>query len=218
MVQRVVGNLGQLQRNASCVWETGNPLISRQDNAALEDLYEKTRNLDPDNTYKIGVLALLSGNELASFDTIEDYLFGRLWRALQSDNPPPAIENIGASIRKYGPEYFGGAEENGGWGYALPLLATQQFKTALTFLAEAGGPTGLLQATHLGLVLSIGRIALEDLGRPSSSTGDLGTALLVKYATTLEQDPSLGVGVALEYLLQIPSKERSHKEVRFDFG
>lgn len=213
LVQRVISNLGQLQRNASCVWETGNPLISRQDNAAMEDLYEKTRNLEPENTFKIGVLALLSGNELASFETIEDYLFGRLWLALQSDNPPPQIENIGASIRKYGPEYFGGAEENGGWGYALPLLATQQFKTALTFLAEAGGSTGLLQATHLGLVLSMGGIPLEDLGRPSSSTGDLATALLVKYATTLEHDPALGVGAALEYLLRIPSKERSHKEI-----
>jgi hypothetical protein len=216
LVQRVVGNLAQLQRNASCVWETGNPMISRQETAAMEDLYEKARNLEPDNTFKIGVLALLSGNQLASSDTIEDYLFGRLSLALQSDNPPPAIESIGASIRKYGPGHFGGPE-NGGWGYALPLLATQQFKTALTFLAEAGGPTGLLQATHLGLVLSMGRVALEDLGRPSSSSaGDLATALLVKYATTLEQDPSLGVGAALEYLLRIPSKERSLKEVRLD--
>ena len=178
----------------------------------MVDLYQKTKNLEPDNTFKISVFALLSGNELSSFETIEDYLFGRLWVALQSENPIPQIENIGSSIRKYGPDYFGGPEENGGWGYALPLLATQQFRTALTFLAEAGGPMGLLEATHLGLAFSMGSIPLNDLGRPSST--DLLTALLVKYASTLEQDSSLGASPCLEYLLRIPSKDQSYKEVR----
>lgn len=211
LVQIVLSNLAQFQRNASCVWEMGNLVMAGQV-ATMVDLYQKTRNLDPDNIYKIGVLALLAGKELASFDTIEDYLFGRLWLALQSENPLTNIENIGASIRKYGPDYFGGAEENGGWGYALPLLATQQFKTALTFLAEAGGPTGLLEATHLGLALSQGGVPLEDLGRPSS-TSNLITPLLVKYASILEKDPSLGVAAALDYLRQIPSREQSNNEV-----
>lgn len=210
LVQTVLGNLAQFQGNASCIWEMGNPVATTH-TPLMVDLYQKTKNLEPDNTFKISVFALLSGNELSSFETIEDYLFGRLWLALQSENPLPQIENIGASIRKYGPDYFGGAEENGGWGYALPLLATQQFRTALTFLAEAGGPTGLLQATHLGLALSMGGIPLDDLGRPSST--DLLTALLVKYASTLEQDSSLGVSPCLEYLLKIPSKEQSYKEL-----
>lgn len=212
LVQGVITNLAQFQQNASCVWERGNPIPSRRDNAAMVDLYEKTCNLEPDNKYKIGVLALLSGKQLASSETVEDYLFGRIWLALQSENPPPEIEMIGASIRKYGSEHFGGVEEGGGWGYALPLLATRQFKTALTYLAEAAGPTGLLQATHLGFVLFIGGIALEDLGQ-GPAAGDLVSALLVKYATTIEQDPSLGVSAALEYLLRIPSKDQSHKEV-----
>ncbi len=213
-VQRVIGDLAQFQRNASCIWEFGNPIITGHA-ATMVDLYQRTRNLEPDNLYKIGVFALLSGKELASFDTIEDYLFGRLWLALQSENPLPQIDNVGASIRKYGPDYFGGAEENGGWGYALPLLATQQFKTALTFLAEAGGPTGLLEATHLGLAMTMEGIPLQDFGRPSSAA-DLVTALLIKYASILEQDPSLGVPAALEYLRRIPSREQSHKEVRVE--
>lgn len=211
LVQTVLGHLAQFQGNASCIWEMGNPVVTTHI-PLLVDLYQKTKNLESDNTFKISVFALLSGSELSSFETIEDYLFGRLWLALQSENPVPQIEKVGASIRKYGPDYFGGAEENGGWGYALPLLATQQFRTALTFLAEAGGPAGLLQATHLGLALSMGGCSLDDLGRPSST--DLLTALLVKYASTLEQDASLGPSPCLEYLLEIPSRDQSYKEVR----
>ncbi len=82
----------------------------------LVDVYKG----QPNNTLKIGALALLSGKELASFNTIDDYLFGRLWRALQQEDPARQIEMIGASIRQYGPDYFG-AEVNGGWGYALLL-------------------------------------------------------------------------------------------------
>lgn len=191
----------------------GNPVASQQGRAAMVDFYEKTSNVEPKNRYKIEVLALLSGQKPASGDTIEDYLFGRLWLALQGENPPAEIEKIGASIRKYGPEHFGGSEENGGWGFVLPLLASQQFKTALTYLATAGGPTGLLQAAHLGLILSMGGIPLDDLGQPSSSI-DLANELLVQYAATIEQDSSLGVAGALEYLIRITSKEQSLKEVR----
>jgi len=176
-------------------------------------LHQKTQNLEPDNTAKISVIALLSGNQLHALETIEDYLFGLFWAALLKENPLPGIEQMGASIRKYGPDHFGGPEENGGWGYALPLLATQQFQTALTFLAQAGGAIGLLQATHLGLVLSTAGVPLQDLGRPSSPSHELVTALLVKYASFLEREPSMGVGKALDYLLKIPSKEQSQKEI-----
>lgn len=212
LIRNVIQDLSKLQGNASCIWETGYPVVSSRDCAAVVDLYEKARNLEPEHTHKIGVLALLSGQELASFNTIEDYLFGRLWRALRSENPREQIEMIGASIRKYGPEYFGGIEENGGWGYALPLLASQQFKTALTFLAEAGGPTGLLQATHLSLILSMRGVAVEDVGR-SSSTGDLVAPILVKYSNAIESVASLGIAAALEYLLRIPKKEQALKQV-----
>jgi nuclear pore complex protein Nup93 len=54
---------------------------------------------------------------------------------------------------------------------------------------------------------------LLDLGPSSSSSNYLVTALLVKYASYLEQDPSMGVGKALEYLTKIPSKEQSLKEI-----
>ena len=212
MIQAVLTNLAQIQRDASCLWEAGS-VLPTQHRANLVNMHQKTCNLEPENTTKIAVIALLSGQQLYSSETIEDYLFGLLWAALQNENPLPAIEKIGASIRKYGPDHFGGAEENGGWGYALPLLATQQFLTALTFLAQAGGTTGLMQAAHLGLVLSTAGVPLQDLGRPSSPSDDLITALLVKYASYLEQDPSMGVGRALEYLLKIPSKAQSHKEI-----
>lgn len=210
-IRSVIHLMSQRQGNASCIWETGSAMISASDRDAMADLYEKTRNLEPDNTLKIGALAMLSGKELASFNTIEDYLFGRLWRALQQEDPASQIELIGASIRKYGPDYFG-AEENGGWGYALPLLATQQFKTALAYLADAGGPTGLLQAVHLGLVFSTKGMTVNDLGREASS-GCLVTALLAKYANLLEAEPTSVAGAGLEYLLRIPQKQRSRQEV-----
>jgi hypothetical protein len=59
---------------------------------------------------------MLSGKELALFNTIKDYLSSRLWWALQQEDPTSQIELIGASIQKYGPDYFG-AKENGGRGY-----------------------------------------------------------------------------------------------------
>lgn len=211
MVSNVILQMCQRQGNATCIWENGVPMISSRDRDALVDAYEKAQNLEPNNTHKIGALALLSGNHLASFNTIEDYLFGRLWLALQHEDPESEIKSIGESIRQYGPEYFGG-EESGGWGYALPLLASQQLKTALIFLAEAGGSTGVLQAVHLGLAFSISGTAVGDLGHQSSS-GCLVTALLVKYATMLEAESSMGPLAALEYLLRIPKKDRSRQEV-----
>jgi Nup93/Nic96 len=218
LIQAAIASLAQLQRNASCVWECGS-VLPTQYRADLVDLLQKTLNLEKlgsstDSKAKIGVVTWLSGHETYSQDSIEDYLFGLLWAALQNENPLPAIEKIGATIRTYGADHFGGPEENGGWGYALPLLVTQQFQTALTFLAQAGGANGLLQATHLGLVLSTAGIAIQDLGQSSSPSNDyLAPALVVKYASYLEQDPALGIEKALEYLLKIPSKEQSRNEI-----
>jgi hypothetical protein len=190
----------------------GIPMIATADRDMIVDLYEKTNNLEPNNTHKIGVLALLSGKPLASFSTVEDYLFGRLWLGLQhQEDPTSQIEVIGDSIRKYGPDHFG-AEESAGWGYALPLLATQQFRTALSYLAEAGGGTGLLQAVHLGLVFAAKDIPVSDLGRQASS-GCVVTALLVRYASAMEAEPSMGALAALQYLLRIPQRDRSREEV-----
>jgi Nup93/Nic96 len=203
------------------MFEVGVPMVTAQDLDTVLNLYAKAKNMDGANHFKIGVLALLCGQLLSSFSTIEDYLFGRLWVALQDrENPVLEITEIGSSIRKYGPEYFG-ADENGGWAYALPLIASQQFNTALAYLAGAGGPSGLLQAVHLGLVFSLTGLEVTDLDRAlttgspmkRSLSEDFVTALLVNYAGLLEREPSAGVLVALQYLLKIPSKEKSMREV-----
>lgn len=211
-LRTIVSNLAQQQGTASCIWEMGNALLSTDDAAAMGNLYHRIRNLEPDNKHKIGVLALLSRNELTSFDTIEDYLFGRLWLALQSESPLEQIEQIGTSIKKYGPEHFGGPDDNGGWGYALPLLASQQFVSAITYLAEAGGANGLLEAAHLGVAFAVNDISIKDLDS-SSPSANIMVPLLVKYANTLESEPSLGVFAALEYVLCIPNKNEARREV-----
>lgn len=214
VIQNVVSHISQRQGQASCIWEMGTPGIAPTDRDLMVDLYDKTQNLEPKNVFKIGVLALLSGQSLpeTSFSTIEDYLFGHLWLALQQEDPTSNIELIGKSIKKYGPDYFH-AEDSGGWGYALPLMASQQFKTALSFLAEAGGSAGLLQATHLGLIFAMKGLAVTDLGPNNGSSGCLVTALLVKYASLLEGEANAGPMAALEYLLKIPRKEKARHEI-----
>lgn len=217
-IRQVISDLSQRQGNASCLWEVGPPMISSHDRQAIADLYERANSsLEPENIYRLGTLALLSGirslpsSEAGGFSTIEDYLFGCLWQAVQHQNPMGEIIKLGEVIRGFGPDHFGD-EETGGWSYALPLLATQQFKTALSFLADAGGVTGLMQATHLGLALSLGGVAVEDAGRDASSES-IVAALLVAYASKLQAEPSAGVMASLEYLLRIPSKDRARKEI-----
>jgi hypothetical protein len=214
VIRNVVLQISQRQAQASCIWEMGTPAVAPKDRDLIVDLHDKTQNLEPKNVFKIGVLALLSGQSLSdtSYSTIEDYLFGHLWLALQQEDPTNQIELIGKSIKKYGPDYFQ-AEDSGGWGYALPLMAAQQFKTALSFLAEAGGSTGLLQATHLGLIFAMKGVTVTDLGPHKGSSGCLVTALLVKYAALLEVNASAGPMAALEYLLKIPKKDKARHEI-----
>ena len=156
----------------------------------------------------------MCGQQLQSFSTVEDYLFGCLWLALMDkENPVRKIEAIGASIRKYGPSHFA-ADGSGEWGYVLPLIASQQFETALSYLAEAGGPTGLMQAVHLGIVFAQAKVNVVDLGNmPLSSRGsarrDVVTALLFNYAMLFESQPL----ASLEYLLLIPSHEERNYQI-----
>lgn len=215
ILSQVIGQLSSRQGSASCMFEVGSPMIMSQDRFAVLDLYEKTKNLEPSNKHKLSVLALLCGHRLESFSTLEDYLFGCLWLALMDkENPIRQLEVMGASIRKYGPSHFA-SNDNGEWGYVLPLIAAQQFETALSYLAEAGGPSGLMQATHLGIVFSLAGVRIADQGNNDSlSSGgsaprDVVTALLVNYATLSEREPTVGVLTSLEYLLKIPSAEES---------
>ena len=216
ILSQVIGQLSQRQGTSSCMFEVGSPNIMSRDRFNILDLYEKTKNLEPNNTHKLSVLALLCGQRLDSFSAVEDYLFGCLWLALMDkENPVREIEVIGASIRKYGPSHFAG-DGSGEWGYVLPLIASQQFETALSYLAEAGGPTGLMQAAHLGVVFALAEIKVEDLGDSASSTSrgrDVVTALLVNYATQSEREPSARVLASLEYLLRIPNEEESMYQI-----
>ena len=51
---------------------------------------------------------------------------------------------------------------SGGWAYALPLMASLQYATALAYLAEAGGGLGLLQAAHVGIVMDAAGLRVTD--------------------------------------------------------
>ena len=166
-----------------------------------------------------------SGSSAAA-STVEDYLYEALWSAFfqqSNDACTAAVSNLGASVRHWGPAHFeeeddtgGGGMSfvsdtgtnqpplSGGWSYAIPLLASQQFESALTYLARVGGPAGLLQATHLAILMHLARIDLGDLTSGSISGGERGgrvllTSLLSSYASTLQE-----ARAALEYLVLIP--------------
>ena len=96
--------------------------------------------------------------------------------------------------------------------HAQPLLASQQFETALRYLAEAGGSMGLLQATHLAIMLSVAGIPVQDVGGHEPSRSIL-TDLLVAYASKLEMDPASGAKGSLLYLLRISPKKDALKHV-----
>ena len=223
-VRHVIYQLCQRQGGASCIWEMGPPVLSGQDRQILGDLYDQAAQQQQDqgsNTdaiYRRGTLALLSGiRDLPSdgaavgFSTIEDYLYGNLWKAVQDPNPMEQIHKLGDLIRNYGPEYFCD-DDSSGWSYTLPLMAAQQFQTSLSYLGDAGGAMGLLHATHLALVMSVAGIDVVDVGR-SPSSECIVTALLVAYATKLQIEPSAGVMAALEYLLWIPKADRKRQEL-----
>ena len=214
----VIGHLSERQGVASCIFEKGSPMISSENRSTILNIHEKTKNLEPNNTHKLSVLALLCGEHLGSYPSIEDYLFGRLWFALMDrEDPVSRIEEIGASVRKYGPSYFT-ADGCGEWNYVLPLIVSQQFETALSYLGQAGGSTGLLQAVHLGIVFALSQVNVVDLGDASSSSRGSSprvvvTTLLVNYATLSEREPSARVLASLEYLLKIPRTEESNHQV-----
>ena len=186
------------------------------------------------------------GGSTAAAGTIEDYLYDSLWAATfrQSDvNCAAAIAHLGQSVRHWGPAHFeeqddsaigtgfgravgfggGGGRTpiSGGWAYAVPLLAAQQLATALAYLARVGGAAGLLQATHLAIILSLAGVDLVDLtdrGADGAVAGLIGTAagqgapapiegaalltsLLSSFASTLQ---GTDAKAALEYLILIP--------------
>lgn len=208
----ILSSLAQRQGSAASLWEasSGSLVLGPAETRTLAEAFDMSKT-SPD-LYRAGVLSLLGGaGELPTatapgFGTIEDYLFGFLWKALQNPNSVVELENVGKTILSFGSAYFDD-QDSGGWSYALPLLAAQQFRTALSYLVHVGGAMGMLQATHLGILLESKGLKLENLGESSQpASGSLITSLLVDYSNWLHGYPSSGAVCSLEYLRRIPNK------------
>jgi hypothetical protein len=215
--------------------------LNQDDMAAVQDLLQtraaNASSANSNSVFQSGVCALLSGallpsdESIAGFCDIEDYLTSRLWQALvvapprdddpasaSSFSPERSLVRLGRSIRDLGSEYFGTRDP---YSYAWPLLATQQYGTALRHLASTGGPVGLLQAAHLGLVmtnlLGISLVDLRDDEERDEDSGiidsshELMTRLLVRYAHAIL--PHAGAVAAMEYAVRIPTEARATLEV-----
>jgi hypothetical protein len=216
-VMRIVGAMAKAQNTYECLWEGEPALIEPADRQAVADLLEAAKNREKSNIYEIGFYALCSAETLIpssdnvlGFKTFEDYLTSSLWKALFSSQPMDELIMLGEVVQNYGPGYF--EDENaGGWAFAIPLLTTQQYERALIFLSDAGGRVGLMQAVHLGMVLSDAGIPIRDLGLNDAVINALDD-LLVEYADCLLSESSAGARAALEYLVRIPNKSRACKE------
>jgi len=237
-VQRIVATLARAQGDdASSLWEsttvTSNDggggggllrLLDPTDMQTLADLLDSAKRMEqqPNNDNKVhemGVYALLSAasdqpissDTVEGFRRIEDYLTGALWRAVLRPNPVDELIGLGEMIQNWGASYFDDPT-SGGWSFALPLFASQQYQKALQWLARSSR-TGLLQAAHLGLVLSTVGVPIDNLGTQQDSVPDDAVAsLLVAYASELLPMPG-GSRAALTYLMRIPNEARARKEV-----
>jgi len=175
----------------------------------------KTRYNSPDNPssstpvdeYQLACFALLSLEENLTAAgtksiilTIEDYIFANLWWAIhlpKENQPSVEIHQLGDNIKTWGADYFEGTV---GWSYALPLLLTQQFYTAMTHLASTADQ-GLLIATHLSLALTAAGATVTDVITDSDdSETDFLRSIVFAYAEALQSISPCG---ALRYLVCI---------------
>lgn len=98
---------------------------------------------------------------------------------------------------------------SGGWAFALPLLASQQYASALAYLAEAGGGLGLLQATHLGVAMDAADLAIADFSLEEGSEEKVMSQrkllpmLVASYSASLQ---GADAGAALKYLVLLSDK------------
>jgi Nup93/Nic96 len=217
VVGRVLSTLAQRQGNLQCFWEAGMVRIQAVDMERLSYCAGSAANAEMSNIYQVGFYALLSGvADLPSSETaigmgnLEDFLAGRLWRTLMSDNPNGSISSLADSVEQWDPEYLGDAG-TGGWIMALPLIMVQRYSKALQHLASTGGSTGFIQAVHLGIVISKAQLAHSpDMERMLQ---DVVTSLLLAYSSMLVSQENAGPHTALEYIVYIPSSRQARKEV-----
>lgn len=198
-----------------CFWENGIPAIPLSDRRVIEEMIDRQDSLD--DIHQHGVLVLLTGYQdlrtddtTAGFSDIEDYLFGRTWKALLAPNPVEELKEFGHDMQSNG-SYFQD-EHSGGWSYALPLLASQQYARAFSHLAGSGRDV-LLQATHLAMVWAAGGIPISDLGDEGTQSRHILAFIVEAYANAVVAEPSLGPLAALEYLARIPEKSLAVKAV-----
>jgi len=209
-LRHIVSSLSQAQGSLPCVWDAQvPPAISAQVRQAVAALYDRTKHLASSDPYHIASLALLSSVDLDAVlsssvvvKTTEDYMFGGLWFALQQSFPATAMKELANNIKELGPSNFPQDTE---WGYALPLMAAQQFREALTHVAK----TNLLQATHMALMLDAANVDVNEAG--TTQAPSLVTTFLLEYANKLQQKV---VFAPAEYLVRIPNERRAQTEVR----
>jgi len=197
---QVVASMAQLQGASLCLWDRS---MDRIDRKAIRENKPRSNDL-----YVEACWTLLSASESLqgrAVRTIEDYLFGNLWYAVQQSNATELLEGLGKSIIDFGPKYFDENEESSGWSYALPLLLTQQYQTALTHLANVGNSLGLLQATHLAMAMR----EIQDLGNVAFGEQPMLTTLLVEFSRQMQ---IADAPAALEYLVRIPNPDRRRSE------
>jgi hypothetical protein len=208
-LRQMLSALVQAQGNLSCVWDAPVPPgISQQVRQGVAALYDRTKHLDTADSYHVAALALLSAADLNEVlaspvvKTTEDYLYGGLWYALNQPYPPTAINELANTIKQLGPDSF---TQDSEWGYAFPLLAAQQYREALMYVAK----TNLLQATHVAMMLDAAKVDLNDAGSTTQSV-PLVTTFLLEYANLLQQKDAFA---AAEYLVRIPNEVRAQTEV-----
>eukprot|EP00542_Grammatophora_oceanica_P019654 CAMPEP_0194040570 /NCGR_PEP_ID=MMETSP0009_2-20130614/12534_1 /TAXON_ID=210454 /ORGANISM="Grammatophora oceanica, Strain CCMP 410" /LENGTH=524 /DNA_ID=CAMNT_0038683743 /DNA_START=35 /DNA_END=1609 /DNA_ORIENTATION=- len=202
--------------NNTCLWESNSSesLPEATNKADLSDLLARRQNVA--TPFELAVLGLLlldkdESSALSSvLQTIEDYVYVQLYLAGDDEQ---ALEALGASICDFGPSHFETSnphQNDGGWSFAFPLLLSQQYRSALSHLAQTGGPRGLLEATHLAILLG-SDLSKVDVGAAAADYSScVLTSLLVEFAKQLQPvDPE----AAIVYLVRIPADARKRTEL-----
>ena len=145
-----------------------------------------------------------------------------------------AVARLGTLVKEWGPSYFEQEDDttdgtaasmvaassqigsgvrdkipqSGGWAYALPLLACQQYGSALGYLAEVGGGLGLMQATHAAVIMDAMGIDIVDyVTKDGDSKNEDGSKLfpmlVSSFSATLQ---GTDVVSALKYLMLLSGK------------
>ena len=143
-----------------------------------------------------------------------------------------AIARLGSLVKEWGPSYFEQEDDipetavsavvlasqgnvrdkiptSGGWAYALPLLACQQYGSALAYLAQAGGCLGLMQAVHAAVVLDAAGIDMIDYsldltdGPKDDENRTLFPMLVSSFSASLQ---GADIVSALKYLILLSGK------------